>query len=204
MVIIKIKGIMNIFFGPEIFQTIYTCYIISILSLWLQYKKQCKSRGFDSCDRPSNVKLDTNRRFFSLCGREIWWMTSKNNRALLVYYIKLCASFQIHRWSQTWVTVRKRSIWVKISDFFVLCDLEIRWMTPKNNRAPLLYQIKLYIISKPSVNLNWSYSPETLYLGQRRRFFVLCDLKIWRITLKNNRSPLLCCFKLCASFHSHW
>ena len=22
--------------------------------------------------------------------------------------------------------------------------------------------------------------------------------------LENNRSPLLCCFKLCASFHSHW
>ena len=160
--------------------------------------------GFDSCDRPSNVKLDTNRRFFSLCGREIWWITSKNNRALLVYYIKLCASFQIHLWSQTWVTVRKRSIWVKIGDFFVLCDLGIRWMTSKNNRAPLLYQIKLCIISKPSVNLNWSYSPETLYSGQRRQFFVLCDLEIWRMTLKNNRSPLLCCFKLWASFHSHW
>ena len=159
-------------------------------------QKQCESGGFDSCDRPSNVKLDTNRRFFSLCGREIWWMTSKNNRALLVYYIKLCASFQIHRWSQTWVTVRKRSIWVKIGDFFVLCDLEIRWMTWKNIRAPLLYQIKLCIISKPWVNLNWSHSPETLYSGQRRRFFVLCDLEIWRMTLKNNRSPLLCCFKL--------
>ena len=24
------------------------------------------------------------------------------------------------------------------------------------------------------------------------------------MTLKNNRAPLLCCFKLCASFHSHW
>ena len=131
-------------------------------------------------------------------------MTAKNNRALLVYYIKLCASFQIHLWSQTWVTVRKLSIWVKIGDFFVLCDLGIRWMTSKNNRAPLLYQIKLCIISKPSVNLNWSYSPDSLYSGQRRRFFVLCDLEIWRMTLKNNRSPLLCCFRLCASFHSHW
>ena len=42
---------------------------------------------------------------------EIWWMTSKNNRAPLPYYIKLCASFQSHRWIQTGVTVRKRSIW---------------------------------------------------------------------------------------------
>ena len=39
--------------------------------------------------------------------------------------------------------------------------------------------------------------------GQNRRFIVLCDLEIWRMTLKNNRAPLLCCFKLCASFHSH-
>ena len=92
----------------------------------------------------------------------------------------------------------------KLVIFFVLCDLGIRWMTSKNNRAPLLYQIKLCIISKPSVNLNWSYSPDSLYSGQRRRFFVQCDLEIWRMTLKNNRSPLLCCFRLCASFHSHW
>ena len=39
--------------------------------------------------------------------------------------------------------------------------------------------------------------------GQNRQFFVPCDLEIWRITLKINRAPLLCCFKLCASFHSH-
>ena len=59
------------------------------------------------------------------------------------------------------------------------------------------------IISKPSVNSNWSYSPETPNSDQNRRFFVPCDLEIWRMTLKNNRAPLLGCFKLCASFHSH-
>ena len=59
------------------------------------------------------------------------------------------------------------------------------------------------IISKPSVNSDWSYSPETLNSGQNLWFFVLCDLEIWRMTLKNNRAPLLYCFKLCASFHSH-
>ena len=34
-------------------------------------------------------------------------------------------------------------------------------------------------------------------------FFVLCDLEILWITLKNNRAPLLCYFKLCVSFNSH-
>ena len=37
--------------------------------------KQGKSEGFDSCDRPSNLKLDSNRQFFCPCDREIWWMT---------------------------------------------------------------------------------------------------------------------------------
>ena len=50
---------------------------------------------------------------------------------------------------------------------------------------------------------NWSYSPETPNLGQIRRFSEPCDLEIWRMTLKNNRAPLLCCFQLCAWFHCH-
>ena len=50
---------------------------------------------------------------------------------------------------------------------------------------------------------NWSYSPETPNLGQIRWFLEPCDLKIWRMTLKNNRAPLLCCFQLCAWFHCH-
>ena len=73
----------------------------------------------------------------------------KNNRAPLLCYIKLCASFQSHRWIQTGV------------------------------------------------------SPEKLNSGQNWRFIVLCDLDIWWMTLKNNRAPLLCCFKLYALFHSH-
>ena len=48
-----------------------------------------------------------------------------------------------------------------------------------------------------------AYSPETPNLGQNRWCFVPCDLEIWWITLENNRAPLLCCFKLCATFHSH-
>ena len=74
----------------------------------------------------------------------------KNNRAPFLSYIKLCASFLIHLWIQTKVTVRKRSIRVKIGDFVVPYDFEI-----------------------------------------------------WRMTLENYRAPLLCCFKLCAPFHSH-
>ena len=61
----------------------------------------------------------------------------------------------------------------------------------------------LCFISNPSVNSNWSYSPGTLNSGQNHQLFVPCDLEISRMTLKTNRAPLLCCFKLCSSFHSH-
>ena len=69
-----------------------------------------------------------------------WWMTLENNRAPLPYYIKLCASFHSHWWIQTGVTVRKRPIWVKMDAYF---NLEIWRMTLKNNRAPLLSDMKL-------------------------------------------------------------
>ena len=46
------------------------------------------------------LRLDSNHRFFRPCDLEIWWMTSKNIRAPLPYYIKLCASIQGHRWPE--------------------------------------------------------------------------------------------------------
>ena len=46
-------------------------------------------------------------------------------------------------------------------------------------------------------------SPETPNLGQIWRFLEPCDLEIWRMTLKNNRAPLLSIIKLYASFHHH-
>ena len=62
----------------------------------------------------------------------------------------------------------------------------------------------LCIFLYPLVNSNLSYSPETPNLGQIGWFLEPCDLEIWRMTLQNNRAPLLCYFKLCASFRSHW
>ena len=168
------------------------------------YYKKRQIWGFDSCDRPSNLKLDSNRQFFSPCNREIWWMTLKNNRALLLYYVKLCASFQIHWWIQTGVTAQKRLNSGQNWRYLIPLDLEIWRMTLKNNRAPLLCSFKLCA----SFHSHWwiqteVYSPETPNLGQNRRFFLLCDLEIWRMTLKNNRAPLLYYIKLCASFQSH-
>ena len=52
------------------------------------------------------LKLDSNDRFFSL---QPWnlMMTSKNNMASLLYYVKLLESFRSHRRTQTCITVLK-------------------------------------------------------------------------------------------------
>ena len=72
------------------------------------------------------------RRFLEPRDLEIWQMTLRNDWTPLQYYFKLCAS------------VRKRTIWVKLEDFFSRVTLKFQWrMTLKNNRAPLLSNIKL-------------------------------------------------------------
>ena len=43
-----------------------------------------------------------------------------------------------------------------------------------------------------------------VHVGSKSMIFLPCDLEIWRMTFKNNRAPLLCHFKLCAAFRSHW
>ena len=63
------------------------------------------------------LNLGKNRRVFEPCHLEIWQMTLKNDRAPPLTYVKLWASFRGHWRFQTGVTVRKRPIWVKISEF---------------------------------------------------------------------------------------
>ena len=67
----------------------------------------------------------------------------------------------------------------QIQRLFEMCDLEIWWMTLKNNRAPLLSNIKLCASFHHHMWIqNWSYSPEMAKLG-----FHLCDLDLWPLNL---------------------
>ena len=189
------------------------------------------------------LKFDPNHRIFVPCDLEIWWMTLENNRAPLLYYIKLCLSFQILWWIETEVTVRKRSIRVKIGDFLSCVTLKFDgwpWKTighlfcttlsfvhhfkfmgefklelqSGNAQFGSKWAIFLSRVTSKFEGCPWTrqiwgiwklrpaYNPETPNLGQNRWCFVPCDLEIWWMTLENNRAPLLCCFKLCATFHS--
>ena len=89
--------------------------------------------------------------------------------------------------------------------FFFTCDLEIWQMTSKNNRAllPCYFEICASFHSHMSIQDGVTVRKRHIWV-QIGIFFVPCDLEIWQMTLKNNRAPPLCYFKLCASFRSHW
>ena len=118
-------------------------------------------------------------------------MTLKKHRAPLLCYFKLCASFCSLWRIPSGITVRKCPIWIKLDDLFSRVTL-------KFDTWPLTRQIWGIWKLRPA------YSPETPNLGQNGWCFVTYDLEIWRMTLENNRASLLCSFKLCATFHSHW
>ena len=89
------------------------------------------------------------------------------------------------------------------SAFFVVCDLEIWWMTLKTT-GPLLYVASSFVHLFVAISeFKWSYSPETPNLGQNWCLLSQNNLEIWQMVLKNNREPPLSNIKLCASFHHH-
>ena len=97
--------------------------------------------------------------------------------------------------SQIWF---KSSIFLRVWPSNLMDDLAKQWGTCSKPHQVLC------IIWKPSVNSNCTYGSETLNSGQNRRFFVPCELEIWRMTSKNNnRTPLLCHCKFRASFRNH-
>ena len=142
-------------------------------------------------------------RFLESCVLEIWRMTLKNNRAPLLCYFKLCVSFRSHWWNQTGVTVRKRPIWVKFDAFQSRVTLKFDgW--PSKTIWNLFYATSSFVQHFVAIGeFKLVFGPETPTLGQIGWFFWPCDLEIWRMTLTNNRAPLLSIIKLYASFHHH-
>ena len=62
-----------------------------------------------------NAQFGSKSALFDPRDLKIWLMAIKNDKAPLLRYIKLCASFQNHQRIQTGVTVRKRLSWVMTS-----------------------------------------------------------------------------------------
>ena len=120
-------------------------------------------------------------------------MTPKNNREPFPGYIKLCALFQS----------QKCSIQVKIGDFLFCVTLKFDgW--PRKIIGHLFYATSSFRHNFIAIGqFKLELQSGNAKFGSKLAFFIPCDLDIWPMTLKNNRAPLLCYFKLCASFHSY-
>ena len=127
---------------------------------------------------PQTLNSGKHLRFFVPHDLEIWRMTLKNNRALL-YYVKLCASFQIHQWSQTWVTVRNAQ------SFSSRVTLKFDGMlTLKNNRAHLLFHVKLCVAFQSRWYIQNGVTVRKCAIRVRiGDFFVPRDLENWHWTI---------------------
>ena len=153
---------------------------------------------------PETPNLGQNRRFLEPCDLELWHMTLKNNRTPLLCHFKLCASFLSHWWFQTWITVRKRSIWVKFNNFQSCVTLKFDgwpWKTIGhlfNATSSFVHHFVAISDSKLEIQSG------NAQFGSKSTILEPCDLAIWQMTLQNNRAPLQCYFKLCTSFYSHW
>ena len=149
---------------------------------------------------PETLNSGQNWRFCVPHYLQIWWMTLKNNRVPLLYY-------NMHHFKSI-DEVKFQSGTAQCGSKFAICfpgDLEIWWMSLKNYRAPLLHYIELCASFQSYWYIRTGVTVRKLsILVKIDDFFVPHDLANWRVTLKNNRAPLLCCFELYASFHSHW
>ena len=125
-------------------------------------------------------------------------MTFKNNRAPLLSIIKLYASFHHHMWIQTGVTVRKRFSWV-VTSVTLTFDL---WPWPFAWTSLL----SLVITPENFMMIRWWEHGEKGVTDGRTdgRTDGLNQSYSCLVAAKNNRAPLLCYFKLCAAFRTHW
>ena len=137
---------------------------------------------------PETPNLGQIRRFLEPCDLEIWRMTLKNNRAPLLCYFKLCVSFRSHWWIQTAVQSGNDKSGSNSTIF----------------RAVGPWKLRDDLEQGKSEGFDSCDPPSNLKLDSNRQFFRPCHLEIWWMNLQNNRAPLLCYFKLCASFRSHW
>ena len=152
---------------------------------------------------PETVNSELNQQFFLPCDLEIWWMTLKNNRACLLYHVKLCASFQSHQWIKIWVIVRKCSFQVKISDFLSRVTLKFDG-GPCKTTGHLFYKTLNFVHHFEAMGeFKLELQSGNAQSGSKSVIFCPVWSEIWQMTLKNKKTLPLCCCKLSASFH-HW
>ena len=121
---------MVLFYSQVLLVLFIHSFIYSFIYIFIYFQQGI---GFDSCDRPSNLtRIGFKSSIFQPVSPWNLMDDPENNRAPLLCYFKLFASFRSHWWIPTGVTVRKRLIWVKINAFLSRVTLKFHgwpWKT---------------------------------------------------------------------------
>ena len=147
-----------------------------------------KSEGFDSCDWLSNL---TQIELKSSINQPVWpWNLMKDLEKQLgtssILHQTLCIisnPLVNSNWSYSPEMLNSGKNW----RVFVPCDLEIWWMTLKNNRAPFLYYIKLCAIFQSHWQSHW-HIQTGVTVPKRSIQVKIGDFLSW-VTLKINIWP---------------
>ena len=129
-------------------------------------------------------ELDSKPQFRSSCDQKFYGWPEKNNKAPILDYVKLCASFQSHRGIQTGVTVWKRWIRVKIGGFLSRVTLKFGgW--PWKITEHLFYTTSSFVFQFKSIGeFKLKLQSGKFQFGSTSATFCPGDLEIWRMTLK--------------------
>ena len=159
--------------------------------------KQGRSEGFDTSDRSNDL---------------VWpawpwnWMNDLEKQlgtsSVLLKALCLISQVSVYwNWSCYLEMQKLGSNWW----FFGPFVLEFGWMILKNNKAPLLWPLKICAPFHSNLRIETTviYHPEMLKSESNWRFFFPYDPIGWMTLEKKNKAPLLCHFKFYASFHSH-
>ena len=138
----------------------------------------------------ANVDPDLCRHLASLGHNELDVMWRQISGSTLAQIMACCLAGPSHYLNQCWliITEVQHICLDNLTLGITLKYWPTLWKKHKANLRDLIVATGLVTLLK---------------IDSNRPLISLCDLKIWWMTLKNNRAPLLCCFKLCASFHSH-
>ena len=149
-----------------------------------------------------NARFGSKSAFFVPCELENWWRTLKNkghlNSMLLqgLYHFIAIGQFKLELQSRNAQFGSKSTIFCPVWPWNLTDDLE-------NNRTPLLCY---FMICAPFHSHLWNQTGVTVRKRPIRvKIGDFFPVRPWNLTndLKNNRAPLLCHCKLCASFRSH-
>ena len=134
--------------------------------------KQGTSGGFDSCDRPSYLNPIGFKS--SIC-RPVWpwnfhgWPRKTTEH--LLYFIKLCESFQTHRIIQTGITVGNIQFGSTSASFLPV------W--PWKTKGRLFYTMSNFVhLCKAIGEFKLALQSGNAQFGSKLAIFVLCDFEI--------------------------